>query len=147
MEWPPPQGLVVPAQALIIASAILVFALGTLHLVYTFFSRKFHPYDPALTEHMQQVTLRITRETTLWRAWVGFNASHSLGAMLFGLVYGELAWTHAALLFGDPLLLGSGAAFLAALLVLARRYWFRIPLFAIAIALVLYLTGAASVAA
>ncbi|PWB29200.1 hypothetical protein DCO48_22335 [Pseudomonas sp. SDI] len=132
-----------PAQALIITSACIVFALGTLHLIYTFFSRKLHPYDPALTKHMQQVTLRITRETTLWRAWIGFNASHSLGAMLFGLVYGELAWAHAPLLFGDPLLLGSGLLFLAALLLLARRYWFRIPLFAIAIALVFYLTGAA----
>jgi hypothetical protein len=27
----------------------------------------------------------------MWKAWVGFNASHSYGAILFGLVYGYLA--------------------------------------------------------
>src|SRR5438046_6957052 len=30
----------------------------------------------------------------MWRAWVGFNASHSMGAMLFGLVFAFLALAH-----------------------------------------------------
>ncbi len=28
---------------------------------------------------MQQVSPVITRQTTMWKAWVGFNASHSYG--------------------------------------------------------------------
>lgn len=130
------------AHLLILASAVIVFALGTLHLIYTFATRKFHPHDPTLAQHMQQVAPRITRETSMWRAWIGFNASHSLGAMLFGLVFGELAMVHGAMLLGDPFLLSAGGLFLASLLVLARRYWFKIPLIGIALALVLYLTGA-----
>ncbi len=86
------------APALIIASSAIVLLLGTLHLIYTFATDKFQPRDPALAERMRQVSPMITRQTSLWRAWVGFNASHSLGAMLFGLVYGYLAWLHPALL-------------------------------------------------
>ncbi|UZE36977.1 hypothetical protein LOY69_10955 [Pseudomonas sp. B21-059] len=119
------------APALIIASSAIVLLLGTLHLIYTFASDKFQPRDPALAE-------RMTRQTSLWRAWVGFNASHSLGAMLFGLVYGYLAWLHPALLLEARGLLLIGLGFLASLWVLAIRYWFRIPLVGISLALVLF---------
>ena len=35
----------------------------------------------------------------MWRAWVGFNATHSLGLILFGALYGYLATRHSAWLF------------------------------------------------
>lgn len=126
------------APALIIASSAIVLLLGTLHLIYTFATDKFQPRDPALAERMRQVSPMITRQTSLWRAWVGFNASHSLGAMLFGLVYGYLAWLHPALLLEARGLLLIGLGFLASLWVLAIRYWFRIPLVGISLALVLF---------
>ena len=37
---------------------------------------------------------RHTKETTMWRCWVGFNASHSMGLILFGLAFGYLALAH-----------------------------------------------------
>ncbi|WP_426197324.1 LIC_13387 family protein [Pseudomonas sp. NFXW11] len=126
------------ALALIIASAAILLLLGSLHLFYTFASDKFQPRDPALAERMRQVSPIITRQTSLWRAWVGFNASHSLGAMLFGLVYGYLAWRHPALLQQARGLLVIGLGFLAGMWLLALRYWFRIPLLGISIALLLF---------
>ena len=48
----------------------------------------------------------ITRETTMWKAWVGSNASDSYGAILFGAVYGYLSLTHSAFLFLWHRLLG-----------------------------------------
>nr|WP_226876543.1 hypothetical protein [Microbulbifer hainanensis] len=87
---------------------------------------------------MDQVSPVISRETTMWRAWVGFNASHSFGAILFGLIYGYLATVHAQLLFGSVFLLGTGLALLAGYTFLALKYWFSIPLRGIVIALVLY---------
>lgn len=131
------------AQTLIVASAAIVLLLGSLHLLYTFFSNKFVPRDAALTAHMQRVSPAITRQTTLWRAWVGFNASHSLGAMLFGTVYGYLGLLHLPMLLDAPLLLAIGLLFLAAMLVLAQRYWFRIPLVGIGLALLLFAIGTA----
>lgn len=130
------------AQILLCASATIVFLLGTLHLAYTFATTKFLPRDAALAQRMREVAPVISGQTSMWRAWVGFNASHSLGAMLFGLVYGYLAIAHAALLLSDPFLLSLGGLFLASLLILARRYWFRIPFIGIALALALYLAGA-----
>jgi hypothetical protein len=87
---------------------------------------------------MQAVSPVISRETTMWKAWVGFNASHSMGAMLFGLIYGYLAWSHSELLFGSVFLLALGFAMLGGFLVLGRIYWFRIPFAGISLALACY---------
>jgi hypothetical protein len=56
--------------ALMSLSALIVFALGVLHLVYTFRGPKLTPRDPALQARMAEVPMVITRQTTMWRAWV-----------------------------------------------------------------------------
>jgi hypothetical protein len=130
------------AQALIVASAAVVFVLGTLHLVYTFHGSKLLPRDRALRAQMEQSTLVLTRETSVWKAWIGFNASHSLGTMLFGAVYGNLALTQPAVLMHSPFLLAAGAALLLTYAWLGRRYWFSVPFRGLVLALVLYAAGA-----
>ncbi|HZX27396.1 MAG TPA: hypothetical protein VFF16_10025 [Telluria sp.] len=127
------------ASALLAASAAIVLCLGTLHLLLTFRGPKLHPRDQSLRVRMQAVSPVLTRQTTMWDAWIGFNASHSFGAILFGLVYGYLALEQGALLFASPFLLLVGACLLAGYLALARRYWFRIPFRGIALALACYL--------
>ncbi|MBK9655866.1 MAG: hypothetical protein IPO66_10505 [Rhodanobacteraceae bacterium] len=129
------------AQSLMVLSAAIVFTLGTLHLLYTFRGPKLTPRDPALRAQMEQVSPVITRQTTMWRAWIGFNATHSMGAMLFGLIYGYLAIAHAALLFQSAYLLTVGLVMLGALLVVARLYFFRIPLIGVSIALACYVAS------
>ena len=129
------------AQSLMVLSAAIVFTLGTLHLLYTFRGPKLTPRDPALRAQMEQVSPVITRQTTMWRAWIGFNATHSMGAMLFGLIYGYLAIAHAALLFQSTYLLTVGLVMLGALLVVARLYFFRIPLIGVSIALACYVAS------
>ncbi|WP_404931989.1 LIC_13387 family protein [Microbulbifer hainanensis] len=126
------------ARILLAASAGIILLLGSLHLIYTFYGPKLRPREPELQARMDQVSPVISRETTMWRAWVGFNASHSFGAILFGLIYGYLATVHAQLLFGSVFLLGTGLALLAGYTFLALKYWFSIPLRGIVIALVLY---------
>ena len=126
------------ARVLMLLSAVVVLALGTIHLVYTFRSNKFDPRDAQLKERMQEVSPRLTSQTTMWRAWVGFNASHSMGAMLFGLVYGYLALAHAPVLFDSWFLQGLGLALLAAFTVLGWVYWFSVPFRGIVLALVFY---------
>ena len=126
---------------LIAAAALIVGVLGTLHLVYTFSSTRLYPRDEALIARMQEVSPRLTRETTIWRAGLGFHASHSLGAILFAVVFASLALAPNAPLFGLPVVALAGAAYLLAMLVLARRFWFRIPFRGLAAANVLYLGG------
>jgi uncharacterized membrane protein len=129
------------ATVLMLASAAFFFVLGTLHLIYTFFGSKLSPRDPALKKSMSEVSPYITRETNMWRCWVGFNASHSIGAMLYGLIYGFLAIAHAGLLFGSPYLLVVGLLTVGGYAALARAYWFSIPFVGTSVSLVCYLAS------
>ncbi len=127
----------------VLASATVVGLLGAAHLVFTFAGRRLLPSDPALRTAMQASTLVITRQTSVWRAWLGFNASHSLGALLWAAVYGHLAWVSPDRLFNSAYLQGLGAVVLVSYVVLAWRYWFDMPLRGLSLALLLYLTGLA----
>lgn len=115
------------AITLMTLSTLVLLALGVLHLVYTFRGSKLTPRDPALQARMSEVHPVITRQTTMWRAWIGFNASHSMGAILFGLVYGFLANAHPELLFNSSFLLAVGLVMLCGFAVLGKVYWFRVP--------------------
>jgi hypothetical protein len=54
---------------------------------------------------------------------MGFNASHSMGLILFGLIYGYLALAHGQLLFRSPFLLVVGLAMLCGLVALCKVYF------------------------
>jgi hypothetical protein len=129
------------AQTLVAASAAIFLFLGTMHLIYTFASRKFSPRDAELESQLKLISPVISRQTTMWRAWIGFNASHSIGAMLFGLLYGYFALTHFDFLVNSLFMSTLGALFIVSFLVLAKLYWFRIPLIGIGTSLVLYVLG------
>ena len=120
------------------ASAAIVGLLGGLHLLYTFHGKKLKPRDTHLERQMELVSPEISRNTTMWLAWIGFNASHSFGALFFALVYGYLGLVHANFLFHSPYLVSVGFALLVGYVLLAKEYWFRIPLIGLALALVCY---------
>jgi hypothetical protein len=129
------------APMMIAASAAILFTLGIIHLVYTFYGPKLHPRDPELQARMSEVSPVITRETTMWKCWVGFNASHSLGAMLFGAVFGFLVLWHGELFFQSAFLQWLGLVTLGGYIFLAKRYWFIIPFRSIVLATILYSLG------
>ncbi len=126
---------------LILASCAVVFGLGSAHLALTFFSDRFEPRDAKLAEQLRTVSPIISRDTTMWRAATGFHVSHSMGPMLFGLIYGYLTICHFEFLKQSTFLVVLGSLTLATYLVTARVYWFKTPLRGIALALVLYLLG------
>jgi hypothetical protein len=126
------------ARILMVLGAGIVFALGVVHLIYTFWGPQLTPRDRALEVSMSQVAPVITKETTMWRCWVGFNATHSMGLVLFGLVFGFLALAHSQLLFKSPFLLVIGLAMLGGLVVLCKVYFFSAPLVGVSVALVCY---------
>jgi len=129
------------SSSLVAASAAIILLLGLIHLVYTFQGQNFRPRDAQLEEKMRQVSPVLTRETTMWKAWIGFNASHGFGAILFGLIYGYLAIVHDALLFSAPFLLLVGLMLLLGYVFLGKRYWFSVPYYSILLASVLYVSA------
>jgi hypothetical protein len=134
---------ILAARILMVLSASIVLTLGVLHLVYTFWGPSLTPRDPALQISMSQISPVMTKETTMWRCWVGFNASHSMGLISFGLVFGYLALAHGQLLFQSPFLLVVGLAMLGGLVVLCKVYFFGAPLAGISISLACYVASIA----
>ena len=126
------------APSLVAASATIMLLLGLLHLLFTFYGPKLLPRDRELQTRMQEVSPVITRQTTMWKAWVGFNASHSYGLILFGAVYGYLAQAHGDFLFQSVFLLSLGLVLLFGYVFLAKKYFFRIPFRGVLLATFLY---------
>jgi hypothetical protein len=129
------------AQLLMISSALIILTLGLMHVSITFWGDKLSPREPGLREQLRDSHLVLTKGTTFWKAWIGFNASHSLGAILFSLIYGYLALQQAELLFHSTFLLSIGLLFLIGYFILGKVYWFKIPFSGISLALVCYVTS------
>jgi hypothetical protein len=130
---------------LIAASAAILLVLGSLHLLYTFHGPNLRPRDAGLQARMGEVSPVISRETTMWKTWIGFNATHSLGLILFGLVYGYLALLRPDWLFGSIFLLAVGGVLIAAYAFISMRYFFSVPFGSLVLALVLYVLAAGQV--
>jgi hypothetical protein len=126
-----------------VLSASIIFTLGVIYLVYTFWGPKLTPRDPMLQISMSQISPVATKETTMWRAWVGINATHSMGLILFGLVFGYLALANSLLLFQSPFLLLVGLAMLGGLVALCKVYFFSVPLTGVSITLACHVASIA----
>ncbi len=131
------------AKILMVLSASIVFTLGVVHLVYTFWGPTFTPRDPALQISMSQIAPVISKETTMWRCWVGFSATHSMGLILFGLVFGFLALAHGQLLFQSLFLLVVGLAMLGGLVVVCKIFLFSVPFACLSVSLACYIASIA----
>ena len=132
------------SRILISACAAITLFFGSVHLAYTFFTDKLTPVDGQLETAMKHVAGRISSETTMWKAWVGFNVSHSMGLMLFGLIYGYLTVFRWDVLQKSYFLAGLGLVVLVSYVVLARVFWFSDPLIGASVATLLYVAGFAA---
>jgi len=130
------------AQILLIIGASIFGILGITHLLYTLFTNKFEAYDSTVTEAMKGTSPVLTKETSVWSAWIGFNASHSLGAMLVAAVYIPLASSYfyviqqSAWFSSLPVLTG------LSYLLLAKKYWFKIPFYGVLISTMCFAVAA-----
>lgn len=115
---------------IVFGSSILAF-LGSIHLYYTFFSDKFSSRNPETDALMKNSSPILTKRTTIWKAWVGFNASHSLGAIFIGLANIILSIESFELYQKSVSLWILNLASIGFYLFLAKKYWFRIPFFGV----------------
>lgn len=119
------------AKYFFVFGAVPFILLGAIHILYSlrdaWTPRKLTPYDDSVRVSMEKSTLRLTRQTTMWRAWLGFNVSHGIGVLFFGLVYLILAVSAPALLSKVILLPVLALAVSTSYLVLSIKYWFHIP--------------------
>lgn len=120
------------SRYLFLAGSIPIAFLGVAHAMATPLApgarKGLSLWEPELEESMAKSTVRLTKRTSVWLAWVGFNFSHGLGAVAFGafvLLVGRTASSFEALASGCvPLAVAVSGAYLW----LAVRYWFRTPI-------------------
>ncbi len=122
------------AILLILGGAVLG-VLGGLHAIYTLLDlrkpRRLVPVDPSVAHAMANSALRLSGGgTDMWRAWIGFNFSHSLGVLLFGAL---AVWAGSRINTLPVAIMPALTLIGCIYLVLALLYWFRIPAIGIAI--------------
>ena len=131
---------------LYIIGCIPFLALGILHTVYTiadtYNPKKLIPYKSDVMGLMKESTLAITKETNMWRAWVGFNISHGIGILFFSVTYLYLSISYISLLESSLFFMSAAPIISLTYLVLSKKYWFSIPTIGSAIGLLCFVTGA-----
>ena len=121
---------------LLILGGTVFCVLGVLHTVYTLLDlrnpRRLAPVDPSVAHAMANSALKLSGgRTDMWRAWIGFNFSHSLGVLL---VAGLALWAGSR--FNTPpvgIIMPVLTLIGCIYLVLALLYWFRAPAIGVAI--------------
>lgn len=117
--------------ALIGIAGVIYSVLGLLHAVYTLLDerhpRRLAPDDPAVVAAMQASKLRLSRGAmTMWQAWISFNLTHSLAALMLGAACFIVAACFRVFAFPPGALFAlAGVSSLVALIGL--RYWFTVP--------------------
>ncbi|MBT1698880.1 hypothetical protein KK083_18445 [Fulvivirgaceae bacterium PWU4] len=131
----------IAAKLLWITGSLIMGTLGTIHMIYTFFSDKFLPRDGKLAERMDKVSPVLSEQLTMWKAWIGFNGSHSSGIMFIAIINCFLAINYFPLLQKSHFYFLLNIVTLAFYVFLAGKYWFAKPLIGASITLACYVVA------
>jgi hypothetical protein len=123
-----------------VAAGIMAL-LGLVHLIYTLIDfgsapKYFRPLDESVLTHMRETKTAIAPQgRDYWSGVLGFNLSHSIGLILFGVLIGvatsyEIHWL-------KPILVATGLIYTA----IAYRCWFNAPALGAALATGLLVLG------
>jgi hypothetical protein len=120
---------------LLILGGAVFGVMGGVHAIYTLLDlrnpRRLVPVDPSIARAMANSAVRLSGGgTDMWRAWIGFNFSHSLGVLLFAAL---AIWAGARFRILPVGVMPALTLIGSVYLVLALRYRFRIPAIGIAI--------------
>lgn len=127
------------ARLLFQVGAAVYVALGGVHLLVTTVDmvrpRFLTPRDDEVRQAMRGSGLALTDRMSMWRAWLGFNASHGLGVLFFGLVLLLIAAQDFDLVLTLRFLMPLAVSMSVVYTLLAIRFWFYAPAVASALAM------------
>lgn len=134
------------AQAFVAVGAGIFLVLGLAHGALTLGDlrrpRAFTPTDERVRDAMLGARLALHPRANLWRAWLGFNLSHSLGLIVFGGTLLAGASSFFPVFSGSAVLQAATVAIATAYFVLAIGFWFWVPVLGTGVGLLLLLVGA-----
>lgn len=118
-------------QLFVIAGAGIFSLLGLIHAIYTFQDlsrpRHFTPRDAGLRAAMQQAAVALHPKINLWKAWLGFHFSHSLGLLMFGGAFLYVGIFHPEFFSQSLFVQGCSILVSAIYLALSLKFWFSKP--------------------
>lgn len=133
------------SRYLFLLGALPFLVLGAAHALATPLTtgedKGLSPRDRAYRQGMAGQTVLLTRRTNLWLAWVGFNLSHSLGAVLFGVVVLLIGRSPAAFTANSAAFVPLAIVVTGLYLAIGLRYWFRTPIVGIILSSVCFVSS------
>lgn len=118
-------------QILLSIAAAIIILLGGFHGFLTirdlYDPRSFTPTDDSVRKAMQNQPIRLHPSTDLWKAWLGFNLSHSLGLLVAGGTLLAIALFDPELFINHLSIQLSALAVAGIYLVLSLKFWFSSP--------------------
>jgi hypothetical protein len=129
------------ARYLWMTGSLIIASLGTIHLYLTFFTTAFGSSNQTMIQHMQASSPTLSPSINMWRAWIGFNASHSSGLVFMGLFNGYLAFRYFGHVQSDPFFFVGTLLAISFYGWLAHRYWFSLPLLGLSLALLCFVVS------
>ena len=140
------------ARIILAVGAGIILLLGTGHGVLTLLDtiepRYFTPTDESVRTAMEGVRTAmqrgkpVTSKTNLWRSWLGFNLSHSLGIIVLGGALLVFALQHFTAFAQSALIQCSAAGIASAYLIIAIQFWYWAPALGFGVALACIITAA-----
>ena len=119
-------------QTVLIGAAGAIYLMlglghGLLTLLDVVRPRTFTPVDENVRLAMQGEPIRLNPHTDLWRAWLGFNLSHSMGVVLFGGILTVIGSAGAEAYLDHGAWQTGTILFSLAYVIVAQTFWFWIP--------------------
>lgn len=128
-------------NTLYMIGSLIFIVLGSIHLAYTFVTNKFSSRNTSVITEMKSSYPILTKRTTMWKAWIGFNASHSVGILFFGFINLYLTINNSDSFQADHFLLILNILVAGFYVWLGKKYWFNVPFTGALITLICYLTS------
>ena len=133
------------SRILFISGGLVMLLLGTVHVVLTpqhpGERKGLSPVDPAVEDSLARARVGLSDRMDMWRAWVGFNLSHSLGVSLLGLTVLLVGRTSASFALNAAVFLPLAVMVSFAYLGLAVVYWYRAPVVGVGLAVALFVSA------
>lgn len=121
--------------------SLILTILGLIHLYFTFFTNQFSSENETVIAAMKTSFMRLTKQTTIWKAWIGFNGSHSLGVVFIGIINFYITVKYFQVFNSDSFYFFFNIFIIGFYAWLAKRYWFTIPFMGLVLVLFCYVVS------
>lgn len=122
-------------------ASIISIIIGLVHFWGTLWSKLLYPTDSNLMKAMKEVSINIDKNAIIWKTWLGFNVTFSVGLIFFGATNFYLANEHFELINGLSFISIASIIAMVAMVWAAYKFLIGKVVRAFSIVLILYIVS------